>query len=409
MPETSAPPRIGFNALLMSASGDFRAAGLHRYTHAMLQALADEPGIAVSAYTADASARATLPAAIDVRPAPALARRRAGRIVWEQLGLPVALVRAKARLYHGAAYAMPALCPVPAVVTVHDLSFIRMPGAFPPLQARYLRLATSVSARRAAALIAVSEFTGRELVRLLGVPAERVHVVPNGCDPRCRPLPPADVAAFRARAGLPERFILAVGTLQPRKNLETLLRAYALLRRDWDANRGNGHAGDEAAGAPPALVVAGAPGWGRVDVRAHAAGLGVAEHLYLPGFVPEADLPALYNAALCLAFPSRYEGFGLPALEAMACGTPVVVSDATSLPEVVGDAGLRVPPDDVAGWAAALLHLATDAPARRALAERGPARATGFTWQRAASQTAAVWRTVLSAPQPVARAASSAR
>lgn len=400
MPESSAPPRIGFNALLMSASGDFRAAGLHRYTHAMLQALADEPSVAVSAYTADPAARGALPAAIGVDPAPAFARGRAGRIAWEQFGLPVALLRSGARLYHGAAYAMPALCPVPAVVTIHDLSFIRMPEAFPRLQANYLKLATRLSARRAAALVAVSEFTAREVVRLLGVPAERVHVVPNGCDPRCRPLPTDVVAAYRARSGLPERFVLAVGTLQPRKNLDMLLRAYATLRRDWDA---------AADGAPPALVVAGGQGWGGLDVEAHAAALGIADDLYLPGFVPEDDLPALYNAALCLAFPSRYEGFGLPAVEAMACGTPVVVSDASSLPEVVGEVGLRVPPDDVAGWAAALRHLATDEPARRALAERVPARAATFTWRRAANQTVGVWRSVLAAPRAVTRAASNAR
>jgi glycosyltransferase involved in cell wall biosynthesis len=288
---------------------------------------------------------------------------------------------------------------VPAVVTVHDLSFLRMPEAFPRLQARYLALATRVSARRAAVLVAVSEFTRREVVRLLGVPPERVVAIPNGCDPRCRPLPPEDVAALRARLELPERFVLAVGTLQPRKNLAVLLRAFAGLRRGWRAEDG----------VAPDLVVAGAPGWGGVDVRTHADALGLSECLHLPGFVPQEDLPALYNAALCLAMPSRYEGFGLPALEAMACGTAVIVADASSLPEVVGDVGLRVGPDDAAGWTAALRRLSTDEDARRQVAARGPGRAAAFTWRRAAGRLVDVWRDVLGAPRAVARAASSAR
>jgi glycosyltransferase involved in cell wall biosynthesis len=318
--------------------------------------------------------------------APAWARGRVGRITWEQTGLVRALRNSEAQLLHSAAYAMPAVCALPTVVTVHDLSFFRLPRTFPARQGAYLRAATRHSARRAAALIAVSDFTRRELISLLGVDPARVHVVHNGLDDSFRRLAPKAVERWRAEQGLPERFILSVGTLQPRKNLGTLLRAYARLRQDWTP-----------AGEPPALVVAGGAGWGDTDIAARATAIGIGEQVHVTGYVPGEDMPWLYNAAEILAFPSRYEGFGLPALEAMACGTPVVASDATSLPEVVGEAGVLVPPEDVAAWAAALATLADDPARRRALAARGRERARTFSWARAADETLAVWREVIAA------------
>jgi len=177
--------------------------------------------------------------------------------------------------------------------------------------------------------------------------------------------------------------ILFVGTIEPRKNLVTLLRSYALLR-EWTP-------------APP-LVIAGARGWRHREVFAAVRELALEEHVLLPGYVPREELPLWYNAADLFIYPSLYEGFGLPALEAMACGTPVITSNVSSLPEVVGEAGLTVGPNDVEGMAEALQRVLTDAPLRMELRSKGLQRAASFTWSRAAAETVAVYDRALAGP-----------
>lgn len=369
--------RVGFNAALVSFTNDYRAAGIHRYIVALLTALAGHEELAVTAFSADPAARVVLPPPLRVRSAPPWSRHPLGRIAWEQMALPWLLRPSQFDLMHGPAYAMPRFCRVPAVVTVHDLAPFRLPETLPRLQGAYLRAATRQAVRHAAALVTVSAFTARELVSLLGADPARVSIVQNGRDPACRPLPAEDVAAYRARAGLPPRFILTVGTLQPRKNLGRLLEAYAELRRRDPS-------------APP-LVIAGSNGWGRESLPARTAALGIAGHVRLLGFVDAADLPLLYNAATVFAYPSRYEGFGLPVLEAMACGTPTVVASGSSLTEVAPHAP-SVGPDDVAGWADILQALLSDPSKRALLVNQGLQRAAEFTWKRAADETAAVYR-----------------
>ena len=376
-------PRVGFNAALFSLSHDHRAAGIHQYIEGLLTALAPLPEVRVVAFASDPGARRALPREIEVRPAGGSAKGPLRRIAWEQLALPVQLARSGAGLYHGAAYAMPAGATVPSVVTVHDLSFFRMPETLPAARAFYLRMATRVAARRASALIAVSSFTASELRDVLGVPPERIHVVHNGVAAEMRPASPSDVARYVAWQGLPERFILAVGTLQPRKNLTVLLDAYAIRRGS----------GDDL----PPLVVVGAPGWGDTDVVAAARARGVGHRVHVAGFVPRSDLPLLYSAAAVFAYPSRYEGFGLPVLEAMACGTPVVAADAASLPEVAGSAAVLVDPTDAAAWAAALRGVLEDPKARTALVARGLERAKAMTWRHSALATARLYRSVAAA------------
>jgi glycosyltransferase involved in cell wall biosynthesis len=375
------PPRIGFNAALLSSTPDFRSAGIHRYIQALLGELATRDGVRTVAFVADRQAAASLPAGLEVRSVPAGARRPTLRIAWEQLALPAALARARVHLYHGAAYAMPLLGRVPAVVTVHDLSFFRMPETLSPFQAFYLRAATRLSVRRAAAVIAVSQFTADELAAVLGASAGRVHVVHNGCDPAMRRPPDDLVAAYRRRAGLPDRFVLAVGTLQPRKNLAVLLDAYAVLaRRD---------------GSPPPLVIAGAAGWGDTDTANALRRRGIEPLVRLAGYVPADQLPFLYAAATLMAFPSRYEGFGLPAVEAMACGTPVVAARAASLPEVCGGAACLVEPTDAAAWAGELGRLWERPDERARLSAAGLRRARDFSWAQAADGTLAAYGAAL--------------
>jgi glycosyltransferase involved in cell wall biosynthesis len=232
--------------------------------------------------------------------------------------------------------------------------------------------------RRADYLLADSESTRCDLIELLGVPPERAQVIYGGVDPAFAPV--TDIAALQAiqekyAHGRP--FILAVGTLEPRKNYPTLIRAFAQAR--------------EQAHLPHVLVIVGKKGWMYEPIFAAVAELGLQDVVLFPGFVPDGELPALYSAAGLLATPSFYEGFGLPPLEAMACGTPVVVADVSSLPEVVGDAGLRIDPQDTGALANAILRLIQDSTLRRSLREAGIAQARKFTWDQAARELLTVY------------------
>jgi glycosyltransferase involved in cell wall biosynthesis len=270
---------------------------------------------------------------------------------------------------------------VPAVVTAHDTAIYRHPEWFPGGQTASVRLVVPRSMRRADAILAVSQNTAADVREQFGVDSSRLHVVPEGVAGRYRPLRAEEIQAVRRRYDLPERYILFVSTIEPRKNLETLLTAWSRLEHR------------------PPLVIVGGWGWRYEAIRQRIEAAGTAVRLL--GQVGPADLPGLYNAATCLAHPAWYEGFGLTPLEALACGTPVVASNAASLPEVVGDAGLLVNPADVDGWTLALSRLVEDASLRADLRQRGLSRAAGFSWSRAASDT---WRVLDAVVQGVAQA-----
>jgi glycosyltransferase involved in cell wall biosynthesis len=232
--------------------------------------------------------------------------------------------------------------------------------------------------RAADAIIVDSECTMRDAVRLCGVRPERLRVVFPGVRSLFQPVrDPGRLAEVRARYALAGRFILSVGTIEPRKNLPTLFEALKHLSL-----------------GEVKLVVVGLRGWYSHKIFARLKGLGVDERVMFTGFVPDEDLPALYSLAEAFAYPSLYEGFGLPALEAMACGTPVVCSDSSSLPEVVGDSAIMVAPRDVGGWKEALERLLTSAELKGVLRERGLRRASRFTWEAAALMTREVYREV---------------
>jgi glycosyltransferase involved in cell wall biosynthesis len=258
------------------------------------------------------------------------------------------------------------------VLTAHDMAIYRHPEWFPGRQWLSVRVVVPRSMRAADAIVAVSESTARDLAELFGAGPDRVTVVPEGVAAAFHPLPEAELAAARARMGLPERFVLFVSTIEPRKNLGTLVDAWGRLSD------------------PPELVVVGGWGWRHEELRSRLEGLAHRGVRLLGGARPD-QLPVLYNLATALAHPAWYEGFGLPALEAMACGTPVIASSASSLPEVVGEAGLLVDPGDVEGWTAALDRVLGDEGLRRDLRSRGLERAAGFTWRRAA---AATWQVI---------------
>jgi glycosyltransferase involved in cell wall biosynthesis len=300
------------------------------------------------------------------------------RVLWEQFIQPWALRRIGADLVHGPVFVGPLLAPCPVVVTIHDLSFIRFPDLFRPANRLYLTVLTRLSARRARRLIAVSTHAAAESTRLLGVPSDRIDVVYHGVDPVFRPLPAAEIADFRQRRGLPKRFVLFVGTLEPRKNLVRLVEAFARVR-DGQVR----------------LVLAGGRGWLTDELFATVEVLGLGEEVVFPGYVVNDELPLWYNAATVLAYPSVYEGFGLPVLEAQACGTPVLTSNTSSLPEAAGDAALMVDAYDVDALAAGLNRLLTDEPLWHQLRERGLAHAEQFSWPRTAQETVCVYRRAL--------------
>jgi glycosyltransferase involved in cell wall biosynthesis len=369
---------VAINAHLLAHTRSFRRAGVSHYIEQVLLHLgAIDRANRYTVYTTHGLDGAALPLPPNFRVVPSRLPtiNPRVRIPWEQLLAPLLVRRIRADVFHGVLNVLPLTCPVPGVVTIHDLAFIRFPQTFRSYNRTYLDFATRLSARRAARILAVSEHTKREVVGILGVPPERVVVTPNAVRAHFRPPAPAELAAFRAAKGLPEQFVLYVGTLEPRKNLPTLLEAYAEVAR--------------RSAAP--LIVGGGKGWLYDQVFQRLEELGLRERVRFIGYIDEEELPLWYAAATVFVFPSIYEGFGMPPLEAMACGTPVVTSDSSSLPEVVGDAGLMASPYDAAAFAAAISRVLGDADLRHDLRERGLVRARAFDWRVTAERTLAAY------------------
>jgi glycosyltransferase involved in cell wall biosynthesis len=365
---------VAIDAHLLSGQAGYRSAGVHQYIYHLLRHLgqADDR----LRYTVLLGEGVLLPDfALTSLQSRWSTSRAAVRVAWEQLVQPWVLHRIGADLVHGPVFVGPLLAHCPVIVTIHDLSFIRFPDLFRPVNRLYLTVLTRLSARCARRLIAVSAHAAAESTRLLGVPRERVDVVYHGVDPVFRPLPADEIAAFRRRRGLPERFVLFVGTLEPRKNLVRLVEAFARIR-------------DSRVG----LVLAGGKGWLYDDLFARVEALGLDEEIVFPGYVMNDELPLWYNAATVFGYPSVYEGFGLPVLEAQACGTPVLTSNISSLPEAAGDGALMVDPYDVEALAAGLDRLLEDERLRYELRERGLAHARQFSWPHTARETACVYR-----------------
>lgn len=372
---------VSLNAHLLSAQAGYRSAGINGYIYNLLRALPDaDPDFR---YTVFAGPQSQPPAhdRLAVRRAAWNTESPLRRILWEQIAQPLALRRAHPDLAHGLAFVSPLLSRVPSVVTVYDLSFVHYPDRLPAARRWYLRLFARWSCGRARRVIAISHSTARDLAQTFGLPPECIDVAAPGVGEQFVPLPREDVERFRARKGLPDRFLLFLGTLEPRKNLPVLLRAYAQLAAE---DRVATH-----------LVLAGGVGWMADEIFAAIEAHDLSGTVHLPGYVPADELPLWYNAAEALVYPSVFEGFGLPVLEALACGKPALVSDASSLPEAVGDGGLCLPPDDVGAWAAALARAMHDAQWRAEAGARGRARAARFTWAETAAQTVASYRRAL--------------
>jgi glycosyltransferase involved in cell wall biosynthesis len=287
-------------------------------------------------------------------------------------------------LVHSTTFCAPRLRPgrKRLVVTIYDLSFVSHPEFHLPANVAHCLAGTRLAIERADRLIAISESTRRGLVELMGADPERVAVTPLAADPALgRVADAAELARVRRRYDLPERFVLFLGAMEPRKNLARLLEAFAALKPAVRRETG--------------LVVAGAPGWLNDSIQARLAELGLERQVRLAGYVDAGDVAALYSLATVFAYPSLWEGFGLPVVEAMACGAPVLTSDVSSMPEVAGDAAVLVDPTDVEAIADGLTRLLDDAALREDLAARGRRRAASYSWERCARETLAVYRSVL--------------
>ncbi|HID62250.1 MAG TPA: glycosyltransferase family 1 protein [Anaerolineae bacterium] len=299
--------------------------------------------------------------------------------LWTHLRLSWEMARHPPDVLFVPAHVLPLVHPRSSVVTVHDLGYLYYPGAHRPLDRLYLDLSTRYNARAASRVIAVSQATKDDLVRRCGLEADKITVVYSGCDGTMQPVEDeATIERVKAHYGIRGDYILYVGTLQPRKNLGRLLEAYAMLRKQ--ARRGE----------RPCLVIAGRKGWLYGQIFQQVERLGLGTEVIFPGYVSQDDLPVLLSGARLFVFPSLYEGFGLPVLEAMACGTPVLCSNVSSLPEVAGDAALLIDPLDVKGMAEAMGRLLQDGKLRTQLVERGFRQVRQFSWERCARETLAV-------------------
>lgn len=271
------------------------------------------------------------------------------------------------------AHTLPFIFPGKALVTVHDLGYRFFPEAHPAPQRAYLDLTTRFSQSRATVVLADSQATADDLAKIYGTPAAKIRLLYPGVDPEPLTSDPERINRTRDKYNLPRRYFLFIGTLQPRKNIERIVKAFALWR-------------DESGDDETALALAGGKGW-LFDER----WVDGSENVHLTGYIDDADKGPLLAGALALVYPSLYEGFGFPAIEAMICGTPVIASAASSLAELVGDAGILVDPLRVEAIAAAMRHISEDSARRAQLAERGKQRAKAFSWEASARQLLGVF------------------
>src|SRR5438477_4160852 len=367
---------IALNAQLLSFAESYRSGGISRVIYHLLAELGrDSRGHTFAVFVPTApSTDGWRWGELQFHASGTYTVRPPVRIAWEQTVLPrqLAGLKPKPDLLHGLAYALPMGWTGPGVVTIYDLSFLRFPRAFNLANRIYLTATTRATARRARRIITISEHTRRDIVRLLSVPEQRVDVTYPAAEERYRLLPADEVEAFRAARGLPHAFVFALGTLEPRKNLVGLLHAYARLRLPR-----------------PPLYVVGGSGWRLSPIFDTVTQLDLQDDVQFVAFVPEDELPLWYNAARLFTFPSLYEGFGLPVLEAMACGAPVITSTAASLPEVGGKAAVLVPAQDTNRIAQEMQRVLDDAQLRMEMRAAGRIQASRFSWRAMTDQTVA--------------------
>ena len=359
-------PRVLVDATAVPAD----RGGVGRYVDGLLAALSTaDANLAIVCQRADAERYARMAPHADVVAGPAAIAHRPARLAWEQTGLPLVAQQVNAEVVHSPHYTMPLRVGRPVVVTIHDATFFTTPEQHTAVKGTFFRSATRTALRRANRVIVPSKATRDELVRVLDADSTKIDVAYHGVDQDVFHVPTdAEKARVAARLGLRGPYVAFLGQLEPRKNVPNLIRGWAKAV----------HWRDD----PPALVLAGGSGWDE-DVDAAISEVPSNLRVLRPGYLRFADLPAYLGGAIVCAYPSHGEGFGLPVLEAMACGTPVLTTHRLSLPEVGGDAVAYTEPgaDDIAEALSALLD---DPGRRRSLAEAALTRAREFTWAASA-------------------------
>jgi glycosyltransferase involved in cell wall biosynthesis len=357
--------RIGINAALLGAKQGYRQTGVSRYIGELVD------GLGVTKAPDDKIILlGRRPGFITDAPS--------ARILWEQTGLPASMVLHRLDVLHGPMHVVPIVTRTPSVMTVHDVAFLRFPGQLSGNRRAFLVAATRVSAHKVDRIITVSQNTADDLIHWLKVPEEKVEAIPLAPSSRVKPVSGKSLDVFRMKWNIDRPYVLAVGTLEPRKNLPLLLRAFERIKDDVDHQ----------------LVLVGPEGWLTEELRQTLNELDLGDRVRLTGFVSDEELGGWYSAADLFAFPSLYEGFGLPSLEAMRCGAPVLASNSSCFPEVIGNAGVLITPTEESLWAETMRELLRDPDRRAELARRGLARAGEFSWKRTAEETYLVYSDV---------------
>lgn len=355
--------RMGINAALYSAREGYRQTGISRYISELISGLErvkspEDKVILLGQKTGP------------------IKDHPMARILWEQSLLPVNIAAQRLDVMHTPIGAVPMLSVAPTVVTVHDLAFLKYPEQIPNSRRQWLIAATRMSARRANRIITVSQATANDLQEWLNVPDDKIEAIPLAISGKVNRVTGKSLEIFRMKWEIDRPYVLAVGTLEPRKNLPTLLRAFAKIKDDVEHD----------------LVLVGPEGWLTGELNSTLQELNLGDRVRLTGFVSDEELGGWYSGADMFAFPSYYEGFGLPSIEAMKCGAPVLCSDNSAFPEVVGDAGVMIPAEDADVWAETMRELLRDPARLDDLRQKGFARAETFSWDRTAQETYDVYK-----------------
>jgi glycosyltransferase involved in cell wall biosynthesis len=300
---------------------------------------------------------------------------------WWLFGLPAMLQISPVDVFHGTNYCIPVIAPCPTVVTFHDMSLLAQSVTHETANVRRGKRRMPLMARRASMIIAPSEWTKQEIVKYLGLRPEKIRVIPEAARDKMKPVPISECQSVIEKHQIKPPYLLYVGTIEPRKNLLTLIRAYQELLVTTSHH--------------PQLVLCGGRGWLDDEVFKLVDELKLQDQIRFTGYVEDGDLPALYSAAEIFIYPSVYEGFGLPPLEAMACGAPVISSNGSSLPEVVGQAGLIHDPSDQRALTQYMVKLLDSSATREHFKQAGLKQAAHFSWDRAARETQAVYDEVV--------------